>query len=89
MTESEYKAEVRLRALEYLACHTLSTLYRLVNAPLEVIDRIDANGVEYLRRQTVPGVSAAQSDLFAGEFLEAVVRLQKATREMIADNSKA
>jgi hypothetical protein len=67
MTEFEAKVTGQLKALEYLAAHLLSVNYRSRRVALQDVRELHSNLLDQMAQTTVPGVSAAESDLLAGE----------------------
>jgi hypothetical protein len=82
MTEEEVKTEARLYALELFATRIGAMVYRArheANAlsAFEAHDAVSRGATETL---TLPGMDAAQSDMWASEIQDALSRLQSMLR---------
>ena len=71
--EDAVKAEVRLLALETIVCQVVATLYGA--AGRDVFEVAKRQTMEGARKQAVPGLDAAYSDLISAEFEAALERL--------------
>jgi hypothetical protein len=83
MNEDAVKLETRLSALEYLLCQLYVNILKVSGVTPEKLDASHADMLARLGRQTFAGLDAAQSDLAASEFEDAIRALLAMQREML------
>jgi hypothetical protein len=83
MTDEEIKLQTRLTAIESMLCRLIARRIQELPNPIDAADQMIANYRQGLAQQTIAGLDAAQSDLFASEYEQAMMRLVMAAREFV------
>ena len=86
MDKEKLDLEVRLLALEYMAAHTLSVVYRLAGITPTVADIASDRGYERLMLETIPGNhDPALADHITAELASAIDALMRSAAELKAE----
>lgn len=91
MNEAQIKLEARLIAIEYVIGKLAQLVYVKAGLSAEHVAILHGTIREGLKNETIPGVDAAQSDLFSAEIEDAVGRLLNEIEEIagLANRRKA
>lgn len=84
MSNDLIKREMRLAALEYMLCRLWVNILSIVGADEKTFDAGSKAMLEHLKKQTFPGLAPEWSDMASAELEEAVERLVKMQKEMLA-----
>jgi hypothetical protein len=72
MGEDQVKLDARLWAIELMLANAFKLIYRLSGTPPEAVLKAHAELRESLSRDSVPGLHAAESDMWVAEIQAAV-----------------
>jgi hypothetical protein len=84
MTEQEFRLEARLMAIEYMIANVYQVLYQLHGSSPQIVLETHRRARKMLRKQTIPGVDQAMSDLWTAELQRNVEGMLASIEEMLA-----